>query len=98
MKTIFLIPEPSRYYCETDEDHFFGWLKSIPAVKEIAGTPGGLELTIDEPIDKLSFYELVGLLTRYSLDRNCLRLLCTHQLDPWFNDKNNYWYESVFCD
>ena len=95
---MFLIPEPSRYYCEPDEDHFFAWLKSIPAIKKIVGTPTGIELLIEEPIDKLSFYELVGLLTRYDLDRRCLRPLCIQHSDPWFNDKKNYWFDAVFSD
>lgn len=90
------IPEPARYYCESDEDHFFAWLKNIPSVKAIVGTPEGITLTIDEPIDKLSFYELVGLMTRYQLDRKCLRPLCEAQADPWFTDTTNYWYPSVF--
>ena len=90
------IPEPSRYFCESDEDHFFGWLKSIAAVKEVVGTPAGLDLTVDSPIDRLSFYELVGLMTRYQLNKKCLLQLCAGHEDAWFNDAKNYWYESVF--
>jgi hypothetical protein len=90
------IPEPEGYYCESDEDHFFAWLEKIPAVKAVVGTPKGITLTIDEPIDKVSFYELVGLMTRYQLDRSCLRPLCESQIDPWFKDPKNYWYMSVF--
>ena len=90
------IPEPARFYCEADEDHFFAWLQRIAAVKAVVGTPDGLDLTIDIPIDQLSFYELVGLMTRYQLDKKSLRPLCDGQTDPWFTDKKNYWYESVF--
>lgn len=90
------IHEPKRYYCESDEDHFFGWLKTIPAVKAVVGTPAGLDLTIEQPIDRLSFYELVGLMTRYQLDKKCLRQLCDDHEDEWFNDAKNYWYEAVF--
>ena len=93
---LVIIPNPSLYYCEPDEDYFFAWLEAIPAVKEVTGTPAGLELKIQEPIDKTSFYELVGLLTRYGLDRKCLRPLCKSQSDPWFNDPQNYWYSAVF--
>lgn len=90
------IPEPTRFYCESDEDHFFAWLESIPAVKAVVGTPEGLNLTIEVPIDRLSFYELVGLMTRYQLDKKSLRQLCEGHADPWFNDAKNYWYTSVF--
>ncbi|WP_211442011.1 hypothetical protein [Collimonas humicola] len=93
---MLLVPGPFRYYCEPDEDYFFAWLKAIPAVKAVVGTPSGLELTLEAPIDKTSFYELVGLMARYGLDRKCLRPLCQSQSDPWFNDPQNYWYEAVF--
>lgn len=90
------IPEPSDFYCEADEDHFFAWLHGIAAVKAVVGTPEGLDLTIESPIDPLSFYELVGLMTRYHLDMKPLRRLCEDHADPWFRDKKNVWYESVF--
>ena len=95
---MLLIPEPTPYFCEPDEDHFFAWLQAIPAIKEVVGIPAGLELTIEEPIDKVRFYELVGLFTRYGLDRKCLRSLCEHQSDPWFSDSKNYWHAAVFAD
>ncbi|WCM87697.1 hypothetical protein [Acidovorax sp. NCPPB 3576] len=90
------IPEPTRFYCEADEDHFFSWLQGIAAVKAFVGTPDGLDLNIEMPIDQLSFYELVGLMTRYQLDKKCLRPLCDGHKDPWFSNQQNYWYESVF--
>ena len=93
---MLLIQEPLRFYCELDEDYFFAWLKAIPAVKDVTGTHNGLELTIDEPIDRTSFYELVGLMTRYELDRRCLRPLCESNPDSWFKDKKNYWHGAVF--
>jgi hypothetical protein len=89
------IPEPERFYCDADEDHFFGWLNGIPAIKGFVGTPAGLDLTVDVPIDRTSFYELVGLLTRYQLDSRCLKPLCEGQTDPWFTDATNYWFKSV---
>lgn len=90
------ISEPRRFYCEPDEDYFFAWLQNIEAVKAVMGTPDGLDLTIQVPIDRTSFYELVGLLTRYQLNRTSLRPLCEGHTDPWFTDSKNYWYESVF--
>ena len=93
---MLLIPEPSLYYCEPDENCFFTWLNAIPAVRDVTGTPAGLELAIEEPIDKISFYELVGLMTRYGLDKRCLLPLCESQSDPWFRDSKNYWYAAVF--
>lgn len=90
------IPEPSLFHCEPDEDHFFAWLEGISAVKSVVGTQDGLNLTIEVPIDRASFYELVGLMTRYQLDKKSLRQLCEGHEDAWFNDAKNYWYASVF--
>ena len=91
-----LIPEPKRFFCEADEEHFFAWLNGIDAVRKVSGSPAGLELTIDVPIDKISFYGLVGLLSRYDLDRACLRPLCSEHPDNWFRDQKNYWHKDVF--
>lgn len=91
------IDQPEWFYCDSDEEHFFAWLQSISAVKDFIGTPPqGLNLTIETPIDRTSFYELVGLMTRYQLDKKSLRQLCEGHEDGWFNDANNYWYTSVF--
>jgi hypothetical protein len=79
---LLLIPEPTSFYSESDEDYFFDWLKSIPAIKDVVGVRGGLNLTIEDPIDQLSFYELIGLLTRYQLDKKVLRRLCELHDDP----------------
>jgi hypothetical protein len=90
------IPEPAKYYCEEDEDHFFSWLQDIPAIKSVQGTPQGLDLTIITPIDQLSFYQLVGLMARYQLEMYSLRPLCENHANPWFTDKKNYWHKFVF--
>lgn len=93
---MLLIPEPSCFYCEADEDHFFAWLQGIAAIKAVTVTPDGLDLKIETPIDRVSFYELAGLMTRYQLDKKCLQPLCNGHEDPWFNDKKNYGYKFVF--
>lgn len=94
---MLLVIKSPFYYCEPDKDYFFAWLEAIPAIKKVTGTADVLELIVEDPIDKISFYELVGLLTRYNLDRKCLRPLCHLQTDPWFNDPQNYWYAAVFA-
>lgn len=91
-----LIPEPERFYCEADEDHFFAWLNGIEAVEAVTGSPEGIWVTLQVPASRSTFYDLVGLLTRYGLDRKSLRPLCDGQADPWFSDTKNYWYDAVF--
>lgn len=99
MKTIqIVIKEPVPFYSELDEDHFFGWLKSIPGVKSVNGTSKGLELTLNDPIDKPSLYEIIALMTRYKLNQKCLRVLCSSNNEAWFKNKAMYWYQSIFED
>ena len=62
-ETVLLIEEPSPYYSQVDEDHFFGWLQSIPVIKKVKGTTDGLELAVLRPVDKDSLRHLIALLT-----------------------------------
>ena len=90
------IKEPVPFFSEEDENSFFRWLQSIPAVRKVVGTPEGLKLTLIEP-DKLSIYELIALLTRYQLDRRCLRDICESSKErAWFRRKEMYWYDSFY--
>jgi hypothetical protein len=93
---LIYIPQPNPYYCQLDENHFFSWLKSIDAIKSIELYSEGINLTINTPIDKSSFYDLVGLMRRYRLDMRTLKVLCEDHPDPWFRNKKMYWYKYVF--
>ena len=82
------------YFSQLDEDHFFAWLQEIPAVKRVTV---GLEVVVKEPIDKASLYDLIAVMTRYGLDRKCLRPLCeSHKDRRWFADPKKYWHKAVF--
>ena len=93
---VLLIDEPRPYYNQTDEDHFFGWLQSIPAIKKVKGVPSGLELTVQRPIDKESLRNLIALLTRYDVNRRPLKALCDEQKDESFRAKEKYWHAAVY--
>jgi hypothetical protein len=95
MAIILIIKEPSPYFSQKDEDHFFYWLQSLEAVTNVVGTPNGIEITLQN-VDKESLYELIAIMTRYGLDKKCLASLCTHENEAWFKDKNKYWYASIF--
>jgi hypothetical protein len=79
-----VIQEPVPFFSDGDEDCFFQWLKSIDAVKDFVRCPGGLEITLTEPVDDPSLRELIGLTTRYGLDMKCLRNLRTQLNEGWF--------------
>ncbi|WP_210347630.1 hypothetical protein [Bradyrhizobium diazoefficiens] len=93
-----VISEPVPFFSDGDEDSFFHWLKSIDAVKDFAGSPRGLEVELEDPVEDVSLGELIGLLTRYGLDTKCLRRLRTPQNEAWFADEQMYWHKSVFKD
>jgi len=91
------IKEPVPFFSEGDEDSFFRWLQSIPAVRKVARTPEGLKLTLRQPPDKLSIYELIAVMSRYQLDMRCLRDICESSKErAWFRRKETYWYDSVY--
>lgn len=95
---MLIIKEPSMFYSSADEDHFFQWLQSIPAVKKVTGTPKGLELAFSRSLRKAELQELIALMTRYQLSMKCLSVLCNSKNEKWFKDKKMYWYRSVFGD
>jgi hypothetical protein len=94
--TIVRIEEIGRFYSSGDEEAFFFWLKSIPAVKSFTGKHKGLSVEIADPIDDDSLRELIGLLSRYEINMSCLRLLAHDQNASWLKDKDRYWYNSIW--
>jgi len=92
---VLLIDGPT-FYSRNDEDHFFGWLKSIPAIKKVTGEGRGLELMIERPIDKESLRDLIALMMRYRVDCRPLRTLCDEQKDEYFRDKRRDWHSAIY--
>ena len=84
------------YYSQVDEDHFFAWLQSIPAIKKIKGTRSGLELIVQRPFDKESLRDLIALMTRYNVDCRPLRPLCDEQPDEYFRREGTYWHSAIY--
>jgi hypothetical protein len=84
-KSILLIDGP-RFYSQTDEDHFFAWLQSIPEIEKVTGVVRDLELIVRRPMDKESLRDLIALMRRYNLDRAPLKPLCDEQTDEYFRN------------
>jgi hypothetical protein len=99
-----VIPLPSRFYAQSDEDSFFAWVRSIPAVTSVKGIGGpengGLELTLCQPImDASSLRSLIALMSRYGLAMSCLQEQCAADCNKAiFMNPSAYWYASVFSD
>ncbi|MBX3150725.1 hypothetical protein KF728_11310 [Candidatus Obscuribacterales bacterium] len=91
------IPQPTSYYCQLDEAHFFKWLQEIDGVKEVRGHSVGL--TVYLSVSALSDYalrDLIGLLFRYDVPMSFLRSQITSGNEHWFKDPGTYWYEKIF--
>ena len=81
------------FYSHDDEEHFFAWLYSLAAYKEVKGA--GLELRVTFKTSRLSrrdIRELVGLFSRYDIDLRHLRLL----LEPARSWLPEGWRSAVF--
>jgi hypothetical protein len=75
-----------------DEDHFFGWLRQIPAVKTFAGS--GTVLTIEcDPglMTDDALRELLALFFRYGVDTTQLDVFVTDKNRGWFMNEHAYW-------
>lgn len=93
------VSEPTCFYCQLDEDHFFKWLQEIEGVKEVRGHSTGLTIYLSVPgLSDSALRDLIGLLFRYDVPMSFLRSQLTPKNAQWFKDREKYWYERVFVD
>jgi hypothetical protein len=93
-----VIKEPGPFYSPQDEDYFFEWLQSISEVKEVSRVKGGLQVTIEEPVNEGCLADLMAVLSRYSVGLKPLKALCAANNEKWFRDPLKYWYLEIFGD
>jgi hypothetical protein len=85
-----------RYYSQLDEDHFFGWLQSNPAVVQVSGQGLALHVTIRRPLSKEDLRELIAVFVRYRVDCCSLRQFCDEHPDDYFREEGAYWHSLVY--
>jgi hypothetical protein len=95
-ETLLVIEVPSIFYSRLDEDHFFGWLQSIPDVQQVRGIGNTLELVVRRPMEKHGLGDLIAVMTRYNLDRRPLKPLCDEHPDDDFRRREKYWHAAVY--
>jgi hypothetical protein len=91
-----LFAEGPTFYSQTDEDHFFAWLQSIPDVKQVGGAGRAMELIVGRPMDKESLYDLIAIMVRYRMDCRPLKALCDEYPDGYFRREGTYWHAAVY--
>jgi hypothetical protein len=92
-----LIVKEGMYFSQLDEDHFFGWLQSIPGVVGVAGTPEGLVVTLrSKNLSERALRDLLALHFRYGLPMKSLAQFETTKNNSWFRSPEKYWYKKVF--
>lgn len=94
----FLIKEPAPFYSYLDEENFFRWLKSIPAVKGIVRVAQGMEIKMESPLSEPNLRDLIAIMTRYDIDMKDLRRFCDLTNEKWFKNRSSYWFKAVFDD
>jgi hypothetical protein len=96
MKSEIVIREPG-FYCYRDEEHFFGWLKSIPGIERLSVVQSGLSIVIDDVhMDEDAWADLIGLLARYAIDMGDLRKIVSPRNERWIKNSHRYWYSMIF--
>jgi hypothetical protein len=98
MKTEVVIREPG-FYCYRDEEHFFGWLKSIPGIEGMSGVSAGLSIVInDQHMDEDAWADFIGLLARYAVDMSNLEKVLSPKNEGWIRNPSRYGYSMIFGD
>ena len=67
-----IIFEGPIFFAQEDENHFFEWLYSLPAYKEIVGSGVNLTLELNDPVDDDSILQLLIIFRRWCIDTNAL--------------------------
>jgi len=92
-KNVVTFAIPSFYSVE-DEDHFFKWLYSLGAFKEVKGAGRELRLTFrTSRLSKMDRRKLVAIFLRYNIDMRVLKPLLG-SADQW--PSKAPWFRSVF--
>ena len=90
------IREPAIFYSYLDEENFFRWLESIPAVTSVSRVGLDLEVSLRQILDEPNLRDLIAIFRRYGIDMKCLRHLATSSNESWFKNPIAYWYKDVF--
>lgn len=98
MSDKLIIREPSTFYSYLDEENFFRWLESIPAVTGVSRVGFNLEVSLKPTIDEPNLRDLIAILRRYGIDMKCLKAFANPNNEFWFRNPIAYWYKAVFED
>ena len=99
MPIISISVEEGSYCSPGDEDSFYRWLSSIAGIVKYGGH--GVTLVIDVDSEALTddgLRELIGLFSRYELDKKQLSQFLSEANAGWFSRPGQYWYQAVFGD
>ncbi|HOY70751.1 MAG TPA: hypothetical protein PL131_08795 [Methylotenera sp.] len=87
------------FYSSGDEEIFFNWAKSIPAIKDVFGESDEIILSVKSAaLDDDSLRELIALLHRYKLPLHQLAKFKNEKNQDWFSNEKKFWYNAVFIN
>lgn len=85
------------FYSQQDEEVFFSWAQSIPAVSAIRGRGSSLFLTLKRSgISDRSLREFLALFQRYRVSMKQLAQFKNTRNKAWFAAPEMFWFKSVF--
>jgi hypothetical protein len=84
------------FYSPRDEESFFLFAKSIPAIRKIDGAGDSIFLHLRTAVSDSSLRDLLALLLRYKIGMKSLAKLKTKKNSGWFCDPAQYWHKKVF--
>ena len=86
-----------RFFSQSDEAAFFGWLESLSFVEHVEGRGRTLYIKIRSPaVDEDGLRELLALFRRYGVDMAQLVAFDREEFADWFRRSDAYWHREIF--
>lgn len=93
--------EPNKYYSYLDEENFFKWIESNPAVTAVERQGGRLIISFKSArIAEQDLRDLIAVFARYQISMRDIKKFAAGEHKQWLNNPDAYWYRSIFegCD
>lgn len=85
-----------KFYAPYDKDAFFEYIAKIKSIIEVKGKKDSIYLTIDKNVHDDDLYNMIGLLRRYAIEMNQLRVLLDKSQKELFDRCSHGYSVSVY--
>ena len=84
------------FYGQSDEDHFFEWLRELPAFENVVGVGTQIHVALREPVDDETALGLLVLCDRWRIDMSPLQTLRSPVNEEWFASPTRWFYSRLW--